>query len=199
MISQIETGLDEAPSIPSQNQQDTSTTLHKYDLGYRILHWLMAAMFYLMFMAGFGFADATNREEHMTMLIGHSSIGTLISLMLLIRVTKRFIIRSPRPEHKLAKWQKMMAKGVQFGLYACMVFIPVTGYFTANMHELPVMLFGSIQLNGSALIAPTESFSMMKQAHEFGIILMMLLLILHIGAAIYHKVVQRDRVLNSMM
>lgn len=170
----------------------------QYDLGYRVLHWLMAAMILLMFMAGMGFANAVTEQEHMTMLIGHSSIGTVMSLLLIIRITKRFVVRSKRPVHELPQRQKAMAKSVQLGLYLCMVVIPVSGYLTANLHTLPVMLFGVFQLNSNNGVLSESAFQQMRVIHESAILCLSVLLILHIGGALYHKFIKKDKVMNSM-
>ncbi len=178
----------------------TNVTATHYDRGYRWLHWSMAVLILLMFLAGFGFADAKTDAEHMTMLIGHSSIGTVLSLLLILRIGKRFVVRSVKPVHPLPVLQQYAAKAVHLGLYACMIFIPVSGYLTASMHQLPVKVFSVFNISqGAADAASEQTFSLLRQAHEYGISLIMLLLVLHIGAALYHQFVNKDRVLFSML
>ena len=178
----------------------TKATPTSYDRGYKWLHWSMAVLIVLMFMAGFGFADAKTDAEHMIMLIGHSSIGTVLSLLLILRIGKRFITRSVRPIHPLPVLQQHAAKAVHLGLYACMIFIPISGYLTASMHPLPVKVFSIFNISqGAADAASEQSFNLLRQVHEYGIQLIMLLIVLHIGAALYHQFVNRDGILFSML
>ena len=178
----------------------TKVTATSYDRGYKWLHWSMAVLILLMFMAGFGFADAQTDDEHMIMLIGHSSIGTVLSLLLILRISKRFVHRSVKPIQPLPVLQQYAAKAVHLGLYACMIFIPVSGYLTASMHPLPVQVFSIFNISqGAADAASEQSFNLLRQVHEYGIQLIMLLLVLHIGAALYHKFVNKDGVLASML
>ncbi len=175
------------------------TPVAKYDRGYKWLHWSMAFLVLLMLFALIGFAQEMTVEEHMTILTGHSSIGTIISLLLLVRLTKRFVKRDPQPQHILPRWQQMASKSVQFGLYFCMVFIPVTGYLTARFHELPVKVFGNFDISQAAQQSYDQAtFDAIRLAHELGIKLIMVLLVLHIGAAFYHRLVKKDGVLASI-
>lgn len=166
-----------------------------YDLAYRILHWVLAALIFLMFFAILGFASVTTEEEHLTMLIGHSSMGTIISMLIVMRVLKRFVKRDPTPKLDLPKSQHLAARTVQYGLYFMMLWVPVTGYLTARVHELPVMAFGSINYN---VMHNEASFELLRQLHAGGIRVMMLLLVLHVGAALFHKFVKKDGVMASM-
>ncbi len=178
---------------------ETNMKASNYDLGYRILHWLMAILILLMLLAVMGFASVTNNQEHMEMLMGHSSLGTLVGLFLILRIFKRFIKKSPIPEQDLPKLQQRVAKTVQYALYGLMVWIPVTGYLTARFHELPVMAFGRFNLsNASQTMYNPELFDALRLGHEIGTKLIMVLLVLHIGGAFYHKLVKKDQVMRSM-
>ncbi len=170
-----------------------------FDKGYKWLHWSMAVLVILMFFATFGFAGVQNVSEHKEMLVGHSSLGTLIALLIILRVQKRFIKKDPTPVQDIARWQQLASKRVQLALYFLMLFMPITGYLTANFHDLPVMVFGAFNLRQSAELGyDEEGFAMLRQIHELGSKLFMLLLVLHVGAAIYHRAVKKDGVLASM-
>ncbi len=137
--------------------------------------------------------------EQLQMLIGHSSLGTVVSILLIMRVAKRFVKRDPRPVQNILHWQKLASNTVQMGLYFSMVFVPVTGYLTARFHELPVMVFGSFNLNqGGAQGFNQQTFDLIRQAHESGTKMIMILLVLHIGGALYHRLIKKDDVLASM-
>jgi len=174
-----------------------STNRKSFGLGYKIIHWLMAALVLLMFFGVIGFAQAITDEERMEMLVGHSSIGTLISIFVIIRLYKRFIKKDVVPEQNISKIQGKVSLAVQYSIYFLLVLIPFSGYFSANFHELPVMVFGNFNINGGREFNQ-NLFDNLKTIHQFGIYSLMGLLVLHIGAALFHGFVLRDGVLGSM-
>ncbi len=174
-----------------------STNRKSFDLGYKIIHWLMAALVLLMFFGIVGFAQAVTNEERIEMLVGHSSIGTLISIFVVIRIYKRFIKKDEVPDQNISKIKRQASLTVQFAIYFLLVLIPFSGYLAANFHELPVMLFGNFNINGGRDFNQTL-FENLSSIHQLGIYSLMGLLVLHIGAALFHGIVIRDGVLGSM-
>ncbi len=171
----------------------------RFDKAYKWLHWSMAVLVMLMLFAVLGFAQVSTTQEHLEMLTGHSSIGTLITILLIVRISKRFIKRDPRPVQNIAHWQKLASTAVQLGLYLCLIFVPLTGYLSARFHELPVKVFGFFDLNQSGQHAFNQgTFDMIRLAHEWGTKVIMVLLVLHIGGALYHRLIKKDDVLASM-
>ncbi len=173
------------------------TNRKSFDLGYKIIHWLMAALVILMFFGIIGFAQAITDEERMSMLLGHSSIGTLISIFVIIRIYKRFIKKDAVPSQNLSKIQRQASLTVQYAIYFLLVLIPFSGYLAANFHELPVMVFGYFNINGSREFNQ-NLFKNLRSIHQSGIYSLMGLLALHIGAALLHGIIIRDSVLGSM-
>jgi len=179
--------------------KNNESQLKSFDKAYKWLHWSMAILVMLMLFAAVGFAPGMSIAEHKEMLTGHSSIGTLVSILLILRVAKRFVKRDPQPVQNIAHWQKLASKAVQLGLYFSLVFVPITGYLTARFHELPVMVFGAFNLNQAGSQGfNQETFDMIRLAHELGTKMIMILLVLHIGGALYHRFVKKDDVLASM-
>lgn len=168
-----------------------------YDALYKWVHWLMAVLVLLMFMAFFGFAQADTDAKKMEMLLGHSSIGTLITILIVIRLTKRFVIKSPVPQQNISETQKKLAHVGHMALYILLVLVPVSGYLTANAHQLPVMVFSQFQLGAVAQYSE-EMFMSFRFVHETAIKVLLVTLIAHIGAAVFHGLVKKDGVFSSM-
>jgi cytochrome b561 len=175
----------------------TTNSNQSFDLGYKIIHWAMAVLVLLMFFGLIGFAAATTEAERMEMLVGHSSMGTLISIFVLIRLYKRFIKKDAIPVQNISASQRFASHAVQYAIYFLLVLIPMSGYLTANFHELPVMVFGSFDINGGREFNQAL-FDNLKTVHQTGIFSLMGLLVMHIGAALFHGIIKRDGVLGSM-
>ena len=178
--------------------KNTKLNTNGYSKLSKILHWVMAFLVMLMFMAVFGFEQAVTEQQNVEMLMGHSSIGSLITILLCIRLYNTFINKAPKPKHNLVNWQQTASSISHKLLYVLLVLVPLTGYLTANHHQLPVMAFGSINLSGSMEQYSAESFTLFKSFHQASIISLGLLLTLHIAAALFHKLVLKDTVLGSM-
>ncbi len=148
-----------------------------------------------MFLALQGFSPEMSDADRTMMLIGHSSIGTVITMLLLVRLSKRFVLKHERPKHNVSDKKATAAKLTHYCLYLLMVLVPLTGFLTAYFHELPVALFGSILLNGSENI---ETFTLLRQVHSTFVFTLIVLVTMHIVAALIHKLILHDNVLSSM-
>ena len=169
--------------------------MKSFSWSYKLLHWLMAVLILLMFFALQGFNPGMSDADRTMMLIGHSSIGTIITMLMLIRISKRFVLKHERPRQDSLSKQATAAKLIHYGLYLLMVLVPLTGFLAANFHHLPVQLFGSIPLNGNA---NAEIFTTLRLVHSTLVIALISLVTMHITAALLHKFVLRDHVLYSM-
>lgn len=84
-------------------------------------------------------------------------------------------------------------------LYLCLIMIPLTGYLTANLHQLPVMAFTLFNLSQASGANFNEAnFLFMRGVHETFINGLIALLVIHIGAALFHKFIKKDTVMSSM-
>lgn len=175
-----------------QHQQSS-----QYDKGYKWLHWLMTILVLLMFMATFGFAQATTDAAKVEMLMGHSTIGSLIFILFFIRFSKRFIFKSARPTQDLTAVTSIVAKVGHLALYALLFYVPITGYIVARVHELPVLWLGQVNL-ATLTGYNSNHFETIRSFHEFGVKALMILVAFHIGAAVFHGLVKKDGVFSSM-
>lgn len=177
----------------------TASNVTAFDRGYKWLHWTMAFLVLLMMFALVGFAQPMTEEERITMLIGHSSIGTIICLLLFVRVFKRFIKKDSVPVQNISELHRTVSKFVQFSLYAFMALVPLSGYLTARLHELPVNVFASFNLSQASMAGYEQAlFETVKQFHVFAIYTLLTLIVVHIGGAVYHKFIKKDDVVASM-
>lgn len=178
--------------------QNTKLNVNGYSKLSKVLHWVMAVLVMLMFMAFFGFEQAITEQQKIEMLMGHASIGSLITILICARLYNTFINKAPKPNHNLIRWQQVVSSVSHKLLYVLLVLVPITGYLTANHHQLPVMAFGSINLSAGVIEYSEESFAMFRSFHTSSIISLMILLVLHISAALFHKIVLKDTVFASM-
>ena len=178
---------------------DSADQHRNYDLGYKILHWLMAAMLIFMVVAGQGFGSVVSEADHLVMLTGHSSFGVVITLLLIIRLSKRFIFKSPVPNQQLTGWNQALSKTIQYGIYIALITVPATGMLTARSHELSVTPFGLINVSQSATSGFNQGqFELLRLMHETSLKVLVVLVLVHVAGAMYHRLIRKDAVLASM-
>lgn len=189
-------------SSSNQNNPMTPATTHnviRYDAVYKALHWIVAGLVLLMLLAKLGFASAITPDDKIAMLIGHSSIGSILTFFIILRIIKRFIIKTERPAQAISTWQKRLSGTVHLALYFCLIMIPLTGYLTASLHQLPVMPFTLLNLSQVSGEGYNEAeFLLFRGIHENLINFLMALIVLHIGGALFHKFIKKDDVMGSM-
>ena len=131
----------------------------------------------------------------------HKSIGMLVLLLSAIRLLWRFTHRPPPLPATVKRWERGVAHAVHWSFYALMVLIPLSGWvFTsASPKRHPLSFFGLFPLPPLPM-APNEAVSdMVAERHEQLAWIMITLLALHIGAALKHRLLDRDRTLDRMM
>lgn len=173
-----------------------TTEKRKYDPVAMTIHWLMGFMLFVPLYFTWTL-DQEPLEEQAFVMIVHSTNGTAIFLLAAFRLWWRR--RNPPPQYPatMPQWQQKLATGNVHLLYTMMLAQPVIGFLHAlTQSKWPVNLFGF--LNIAQL--PNETItSVFYRLHELGAIILIACLAVHIAAALYHALIQRDTVLQRMI
>ncbi|MFO7788389.1 MAG: cytochrome b [Halospina sp.] len=159
----------------------------------RALHWLFAVLVLWQFMK---FFDRIGEGEHWvgeTLVPWHVSIGTLMLVLIVLRVVWALSQASHRPTHEPPI--RYLARGGHILLYAALVIMPVTGMLYMVGEGYGVEAFGI------TLIAKGEEIGWMHTVgglHSITAWVLLALTLAHIGMAFYHQYVRRDRTLRRM-
>jgi cytochrome b561 len=107
-----------------------------------------------------------------------------------------FAYLPPFPQ-SMPKLQQWIAKANEYGLYALLFVQPITGLGNVLFHGRP---FQMLIWEVPALLEPNPAIrSLFVEAHEFGAKALLALIGLHAGAALFHRLVLRDGVLQRML
>jgi len=165
----------------------------RYGLVSRVLHGAMGLLILWQLLKVF---DRIAEGEHwvgQTLVPWHLSIGALLLLLAVLRTGWALSQLPNRPRHDPATaW---LVKGGHLALYLAMLALPVTGvlYMLGNGYGLEVF--------GTPLAAKGDEIAWMAALGSLHSPLAWLLLMLlagHIGAALYHRLVKRDDILQRM-
>jgi cytochrome b561 len=162
----------------------------------RALHWLMAACILTMFFVGVGMVS-TLMPKYLPLIAFHKSLGALILVLALIRLGVRLRYGAPPLPADLPEPLKLAAHLSHYVLYALMIAMPILGWAMLSAANYPVVLFGGLHLPA---IAP-QSDSLHTQlwdAHYYLAFLFFAIVLLHLAAALFHALVRRDGVYQTM-
>jgi cytochrome b561 len=160
------------------------------------LHWTIAVLIIANLVIGL---------LHESLLQGtiplHKSIGMLVLLLSVVRLVWRLTHRPPPLPATVKPWEKGLAHAVHWLLYALMILIPLSGWvFTsASPKRHPLDFFGLFPLPMFPVAQDKGLSHSIAERHEQLAYLMIALLVLHIGAALKHRFLDRDRTLDRML
>ena len=163
----------------------------------RLMHWSMAVLILGMLFIGIGMVS-TVTAAHRWLLRIHEPLGLLILTLALLRLAIR--IRNPAPPlpADLPGWQPIAAYVSHWLLYALMLAMPLIGWAMLSAEGFPTAIAHSLYL--PAVIRPNPVvYAVLRTAHTYLGLLFFLTVIVHVGAALHHRLVRRDGVLSSML
>jgi cytochrome b561 len=173
-----------------------SQALQRFTPLQRALHWLMAACILTMFFVGVGMVS-TLMPKYLPLIAFHKSLGALILVLALLRLGVRLRYGAPPLPVDLPEPMKLAAHLSHYVLYALMIAMPILGWAMLSAANYPVVLFGGLHLPA---IAP-QSDSLHTQlwdAHYYLAFVFFAIVLLHLAAALFHALVRRDGVFQTM-
>ena len=163
----------------------------------RLLHWLMAVLLLAMLFIGAGMVASVS-ERHEWLLHLHKPLGIALLALVVIRLLVRFSTRQPPLPVDLPPAQVLAAKASHWLLYALMLAMPLLGWAMISAAGDPVMLSNSLQLP-AIVPANAQLFAFLRKAHGYLAYLLFLTVLVHLAAALFHGLIRRDGVLQSML
>lgn len=156
------------------------------------IHWLTALMIVALFATGLLAAAQVDPAAKVALLRAHIPLGAGVLLLTLLRIVWWLVAdRRPALPSDQPDWQKFMAKAVHFALYAVVLVTASSGIATIILSGALPAIIGSATLPNLETVLPRAVHGLMSRA-------MLGLLALHIGAALYHQFIRKDRLLARM-
>lgn len=161
----------------------------------RLLHWLTAACVVLVAALALVRDETAGRVARQWLLEGHRHVGLLVLALAIVRIVVRFRLgRLPQVVH--SRLIRAAAWCTHAALYAALLAMPLIGWALSDAEGKPVHLLG---LTLPALVADDEDLADRLLAwHQDVAWALLALVVLHVGAALWHHFVRRDGVLRSM-
>jgi cytochrome b561 len=147
------------------------------------LHWLIAALVAFQLIFGDGMTNVRDAAEEgatpsnvdFAVSIGHYWFGIAILVLVLVRLGVRLTQGVPPRPVATPTWMDWAAKLVHWAFYAMLFAMPVLGLLTVYVSDS----FGDI--------------------HKLGKPVFIVLIAVHVGAALFHQFVKRDGTLRRIL
>lgn len=185
------------PRLPAVTSL-TSAAAPAYTVTARVLHWVTALVIALMIPLGVIIGNDWGGPLQNSLYGLHESLGALLMPVVLARLGHRLTNPPPPLPRDIPALQRFAAQVTHLGLYALLVAQPMVGWIAVSASGAPVIVLGLFALPA---IAPENRVFSEQLFVLHGLIGFAIagLVAAHIGAALYHHVVRKDRVLMRMI
>ena len=162
------------------------------------LHWLTAALIVGMFASAWSMSLTEDAEQASALLTLHRSLGLSVWIVTLARLSWRatFMVLPPFPP-RMSRTMQWAAKMSEYLLYVLLLLQPLTGFAQSVARGKP---FALMAFQVPALMERRPDLtSIFEDIHAYSALALLSLVALHVLAALFHRYVVRDDVLQSML
>jgi cytochrome b561 len=163
-----------------------------------IAHWLIAMLIIVNLLLGL-LAEKLPDENIRFAIDTHKSIGITVLGLVLLRILWRLGHKPPPFSAGMAAWERGLAHIAHFGLYAFMLWMPLTGWLHDSAWkgapEIPMRFFNLFEFPrvGFVMAMPDDRkeylHGLFGAMHEVGGYALIVLLLLHVAGALKHQLV----------
>ena len=172
----------------------------RYSRGAIVLHWLIALLIMLNFAAAW-VAEDMPKEDAAVIMGNHKAIGITILVLTLVRIGWKLTHKAPPLVETLKAWEAALAKVTHGLMYLLMLAIPLAGWGLSSSwgKGKPVSMFGLFDVPALPVGSDKPTVGMFHELHEITATLMLVLFVLHVGAALKHHLVDKDSTMRRMV
>lgn len=160
------------------------------------LHWMLAVGVFGLMGVGWYMLSIEKDPGSAWYFDKHKSFGMIVFVLVLARIWWRARHRpAPLPD-SVPTWQVRLAHLTQWGLYGCLVLMPILGFIGASYSEEGVTFF---DLPLPSWLAQNHDRSELLFSLHIGLAWVLgALIALHVAGALKHLLVDRDGVFQRM-
>lgn len=171
----------------------SNVNVQKWPVSSRIFHWISAILLLVTWLLMLMYQNTEDK-----LYIGlHKAFGISILCWMIARVLNRVFTKAP-PAVPMPKWQAIISQLNHFALYALLIAMPIAGLLMSIYGGRPVDIFGLFEI--PVFLTPDRSAARFYNDLHTDIIWPMIVVftLLHIGAALYHQFILKDKLINRM-
>ncbi len=195
----------------------STNPLMRYGTVSQVLHWTIAALVIVQLVMGkAGLIDAEHSST--AAFMWHGSLGLIVLALALVRILWILVNRPPAFPATLSRLGRISARTVHVSLYALLIALPMSGWWAASAEGATVNFFNMATVPGWRVTAASPSRSetqfqtlaepeqqgaaqddAAQEIHELLGDALLVLVILHVLAALKHQFVDHDQLIERML
>ena len=163
----------------------------------QLLHWLIALLIVGHGIVGLWMTSMQPSPDKIKIYLLHKSFGITLLMLIVVRLIWRMTHRVA-PESSLPLWQRVSSESVHWLLYASVLAATFTGWLFASFRGWSVSYFYLVPVPMLA----TKNATAIKQIdgwHQIAEWALLVLIGIHVAAAVVHIFVYRDRIMQRML
>jgi len=174
-------------------------SIRRYTKPAMALHWLVGILVLGMIGLGLYMGDIPKGTPERTFFFNlHKSIGVTVAILVLLRLLWRTRHPPPPLPAFLPAWQVLGSKINHALLYLCLVLMPLSGFSASQFTKYGVTYFGLFKIPPLGW-ENREIYSFLQGIHGVTATLLIVLVAIHILAALKHLLINRDGVFQRML
>jgi cytochrome b561 len=163
------------------------------------LHWILAALIVVAFCIGLSMTDLALSPRRLRLYNWHKWLGVAVLLLSAARLLWRAAGHPPPPlPARTPAWQRQAYRAAHVAFYALFFVVPLLGWAYTSAVGVPVVWFGVVPLPDFVARDKLLGEELLKPLHAAASYLLAALVAVHVGAALKHEYVDRDRLLVRM-
>jgi len=163
----------------------------------RALHWSMAALIAVQLCLGWIGHDMARSPAKVTLMTTHKSLGITLLALVFLRIAWRWTNSTPDLSGQGTRWELLAARASHAGLYLLLLALPISGWISASASAIPWKFWWLAPL--PKLVATNPDLQKAaEETHEWLVTVLVVLLAVHVLAALRHHFLKGNDVLRRM-
>lgn len=163
-----------------------------------IFHWIIAILIIAAFALGSLMTEMKISPSKLQFYSWHKWLGVSILGLVALRLLSRLLLGAPAFPDSMQKWETQLANATHILLYILMFSVPLSGYFYTSAAGFPVVYFQLVELP-TIIGANPELKPILKELHEVLTSILLIVVSLHVAAALKHHFIDKDNIFQRML
>lgn len=169
-----------------------------YSATAKALHWGIAVLIFGLLGLGFYMTGLELSPTKLQLFSWHKWAGVTVFMLVVVRLAWRVTHRPPALPAHMSALERFAAHAGHHLLYVLMFAIPLSGWLMSSAKGFQTVWFGVLPLPD--LLAKDKALGdLLQTVHVSLNFVLIALLLVHIGAALKHHLVDKDDVLTRML
>jgi cytochrome b561 len=169
----------------------------QYGATAKVFHWLIVALLMVQYPIGWLMPDLHRGMQPGAPMTFHVSFGIVILALIALRLVWR-LTHPVAPESALPPWWRLSSEAVHWLLYVLVLATTISGWLFASFRGWSISFFYLVPM---PMLASdnAEAGKTIDGLHQVAEWALLVVIGLHVAAALVHRFVYRDRVMQRML